>query len=287
MTKKSKSKKSRSQEDVVTLVSLLAALTLLIWAHIGGSGFDLPGLLEKVAFATIVAVAVRRLALLYEESKAEENVYDSSVIELYEHLDKAQERIWICQTWLPSTAADAQRILERGVADTQLLLASFKPGSPIYARIPARVDANTPEHAKLNSASSVLDFVKEKREGCVRFNPIHHPGWIAVIDDYVFWGATPVDKDNWAVRILFHKAHKRDVRAKFWIEQFGLLWDGINPKTNERWSHDYATECQYNEYLEKYVCKELSEGTSAPTIDVEGVRASAERKKERIRRRKD
>jgi hypothetical protein len=57
----------------------------------------------------------------------------------------------------------------------------------------------------------------------------------------VFWGPTPVGRDNHSIDFLFHKHPATGPKGRFWIEQFELLWT--------QYSHDYAAEVVFNEEL--------------------------------------
>lgn len=234
-------------------VCLLLAIALIVYAMIFGAGSSVAGVLEKIAFAVIVALGVRWLNVVFEENQPPQkaDIYSSSRAELYHAIENATRRIWICQTWLPGGAGDASKILERNLRNTRLLVTSFKHDSAIRARIAARIDSYTEEAAKQNVANSVALFVNRGKQDYVRFNPIHHPGWIAIIDSDVFWGATPVERDNWSVDLLFHRARVRDFRASFWKGQFELLWGKKGDEERVKWSHNYEVECAYNNKLRK------------------------------------
>lgn len=94
---------------------------------------------------------------------------------------------------------------------------------------------------KANVESSVRVFVENGQKATLRFCYGHHPGWIAIVDSWVFWGPTPVGRDNHSIDFLFHKHPAAGTKGRFWIEQFELLWD--------HYSHDYDAEAAFNEEL--------------------------------------
>jgi hypothetical protein len=256
----------RKRELIVTGLCLFLALGLFVWAVVLGSGVGAE-VLEKLCFALIVAVGVRWLTIVFDESQPlKEDVYGSSYLELYGALESAHHRIWICQTWFPGTGQISSIILDRKVPDLRILLASFHPKSAIFARIAARPDVNTADAARGAVAASVMEFVRRDQHSHVRFNPIHHPGWIAVIDDYVFWGATPVSRDNWSVPHVFHRAHRSDAKAQYWEGEFKLLWEGKD-EAGKTWSHSYEAECQYNKKLKRCASHAAPASTRAGASD--------------------
>lgn len=170
----------------------------------------------------------------------------SSVEEYYALIERATRRIWICQTWFPGVGMYAEKILGSKARDIRVLLASFKPGSPIFARIAGRrISADV---AKAHVFGSVQKFVREKRTRSVRFNFGHHPGWIAIIDSSVLWGPTPVDVDNHSRNIFFYKDSEEGKRGAFWIQQFSSLWDN---RGGMEFSHSFDEEKVYNAWLRK------------------------------------
>jgi len=175
---------------------------------------------EKISFAMLVALAVRWIGICFSEAELTEDSDDS---EYHEAIKAARHKIWICQTWLPGLERDAAEILQSKASNIRILLASFKQESPIFARIAGRrVKIST---AKANVASSVKLFIEDGKKDCLKFNYGHHPGWIAVIDSFVFWGPTPVHRDNHAIDFLFHKHRANEPKGAFWTTQFELLWD--------------------------------------------------------------
>ena len=165
--------------------------------------------------------------------------YSNLRSEYNERLSAASERVWICQTWLPSIGRDSEDICRGNAADIRLLLSSFKAGSAIYSRIQGRNISAA--RAKNSSASSIEAFAKQGKLDAIRFNYGHHPGWIAVLDKTVFWGPTPVDRDSHAEKFLFHKHTADSEEGRFWISQFETMWD--------KHSHSIEEEKQYNEEL--------------------------------------
>lgn len=222
----------------MTAVLFAVALSLLLFSlghQIAGNISKPIQMADRVAFAIIVAIIVRWVGIFFAET---ESIEESDHIEYYEAIKNANSRIWICQTWLPGGEGDAHRIIDSKAADIRLMLASFKEGSPILARIAGR--KIEPRAAKVNVAGSVWPFVKQNKKNCLRFNSGHHPGWIAVIDSRVFWGPTPVDKDNQAIDFLFHVHNTKGQKGTFWENQFNVLWSAC---------HGYDTEKRYNEQL--------------------------------------
>jgi hypothetical protein len=229
----------RQKEITVTAILAAIAVMLLLIALASGARISWQTVLQSIAFALFVALSVRWLNIVFEETQPVRDVYATSKAELIVAIQQARSTIWICQTWLPGAGGDATMILDRHAPDTRLLLASFDKESPIWARIKGRADVDE-DLAKSHSAASARQFIIDGRQHEVRFNPIHHPGWIAVLDSEVFWGATPVERDNWTVDLFFHRAPSSDPRAKLWIAQFKLLWEN---------SHSVELECQHNTKL--------------------------------------
>jgi hypothetical protein len=103
-----------------------------------------------------------------------------------------------------------------------------------------------------NSSSSFMPFFRKGKVDVVRFNPVHHPGWIAVIDSDVFWGQTPLDADNWNVPQVCHHARATEWRAEYWVSQFLFLWEGKDD-SGRPWLHGLETELQYNAVLRERI----------------------------------
>jgi hypothetical protein len=226
----------RRTEIIMTFVLAFMAISLLVLSLGPLRAYMLVQLGEKVAFATLVALAVRWLTIIFSEVEHSSNSDD---LEYHEAIKNANVQIWICQTWLPGIDRDAMEIIQSKVSNVRIMLASFKEGSPIYARIAGR--RIEPSTARMNSASSVRPFIEHGRKDCLKFNHGHHVGWIAVIDSDVFWGPTPVHVDNHAIDFLFHKYPGNSVEGEFWTTQFKLLWD--------HHCHSLEEEIEYNEYL--------------------------------------
>ncbi|MBW4652142.1 MAG: hypothetical protein KME20_03670 [Kaiparowitsia implicata GSE-PSE-MK54-09C] len=161
--------------------------------------------------------------------------------EYYNAIKLAHQRIWVYQTWLPTLEIEAQSISSNEVLDTRLLLLSFKETSPIYARLIGRYIEV--EDAKAFSSASVKLLVRSGKENCIRFNYGHHPGWIAVLDSFVFSGPTPVNKDSHNVDYLFDKYHVDTKRGEFWEKQFEYIWN--------KCSHSFDEEKTYNSRLSR------------------------------------
>jgi hypothetical protein len=244
-------------ELVITIILLLLCAGLLVWSKNLGMDLGWASLLEKAAFALLVALGVRWLTVLFQEIPETRDIYATTGAEIRKAITAAKERIWIFQTWLPGVGGDATLILDnQDAGDIRILLASFAEGSPIYARIKTRADlvvgrdaADIIEAAMNNSAGSALPFEARGKKDRVRFTKYHHPGWIAIIDNEVYWGATPVDKDNWNVPQVCYHANKKDPRAAFWVEQFMLMWKGKDPLMKKCLSHTFDEEKKYNHRL--------------------------------------
>jgi hypothetical protein len=244
-------------ELVISIILLLLCAGLLVWSKNFGATLDWASLPEKVAFALVVALVVRWLTVLFQEVPETRDIYASTGAEIRKAISGAKEHIWILQTWLPGVAGDATLILDnRDAGDVRILLASFVKDSPIYARIKTRYDLlvgsgsmDIIESAMNNSAGSALPFQAKGKKDCVRFTGYHHPGWIAIIDNEVYWGATPLDKDNWNVPQVCYHASKKEPRAAFWVEQFTLMWKGKDPLTKKCLSHSFDEEKKYNHRL--------------------------------------
>ncbi len=226
----------RGSELAVSAILVLIMCAALLWSQVLINPFA-KQLTEKIAFAFLVAVVVRWVTIGFSEFELLEQ---SSRGELHEAIDAASDRIWISQTWLPGTETDAIRIVQSRAPDVRLLLASFKPDSPIFARIAGRGMQVTEAQAFVRR--SVAPFVQGSRtEAPIRFCYGHHPGWIAVVDSSVFWGPTPVHVDNWANDFLFHRSTVHTKKGAFWMNQFQIMWS--------RYSHTYDDEKAYNSAL--------------------------------------
>lgn len=242
----------RPVEIAVSVVLLLGCLFLLLpgvldktvgWGDLG----------EKLAFAILVALAVRWLGIWFGEIPESQDIFESTGNQIRDAIQKATERIWVHQTWLPAVGGDARLILDSKASDIRLVLLSFREESPIFSRVKLRIDLPSGaapgarvEVAKNNSAMSARPFKAVKRKDSVRFTRYHHPGWMAIVDDEVFWGLTPLDADNWSVAEVCYRAKKTQRRAAYMVNQFRLLWEGTDPATGERISHTYEEEMQYN-----------------------------------------
>lgn len=245
----------RRIETAVAIVLLLGCGFLLLFRATGG-GVGWGDLAEKLAFATLVALGVRWLGIWFGEIPETQDIFESTGNQIRDAIQKATDRIWIHQTWLPAVGGDARLILDSRVTDIRLLLLSYREESPIFARIKLRFDlpsdaapGDRVEVAKSNSAMSALPFKAAGKQDSVRFTRYHHPGWIAVIDDEVFWGLTPLDADNWSIPEVCYRARRTQKRASYMVRQFKLLWDGTDPLTEERLSHTHDEEMRYNPRL--------------------------------------
>lgn len=226
--------RKRRKELLISGVLLVLAVGCLVWSLVNPSwGFG-SSFLERVSFALLVAITVRWVTICFDESGG---IALSSHVELLEAIASARSRVWISQTWLPGTEADAIRIAKSQADSIRLMLASHKPGSPINARIAGR--RISVGDAKAFAARSVAPIVAlQDGRWAIRFCFGHHPGWIAVIDSLVFWGPTPVDADNWANDFLFHRFRSRSEEGGFWEKQFETLW-------KDQHSHDYKVEKEH------------------------------------------
>ena len=122
--------KKRQTELIVTGVLALLAIVFLAWSQaLGAKGFW-GVLFEKASFALLVAIIVRWVTVWFSETG---DVQRSSHVELLEAISSARVRIWISQTWLPGTEADAIRIIKSKANSIRLLLVSHKSDSPIRA----------------------------------------------------------------------------------------------------------------------------------------------------------
>lgn len=225
--------RKRRNELIVTGVLGIAAIGFLAWAQaLGASGFW-GTFFEKVFFALLVSIFVRWITVWFAEVEGFDR---TSHTELFDAIRSARTRVWISQTYLPGTELDAERILKSKADSIRLLLASHKTGSPIHARLAGR--GMSPDTGKAFARGSVVPFAKAKDPRVtIRFCFGHHPGWIALVDSFVFAGATPVDRDNWSAEFLFKRVRSGSEEGIFWEKQFELLWSADN-------SHAYQDEQQ-------------------------------------------
>lgn len=228
--------RQRKTEISITVVLFLLAISLILLS-LGPLQGSLPIQIgEKLGFSLLVALIVRWLTVLFSEA---ETSVACDTSEYHEAIKTARHRVWVYQTWLPGIERDGTEILYSKAPDKRLLLLSFAPSSPIYARIKGRgMKVLT---AQNNAVSSVKPLVMARLTDCVRFNHAHHPGWIAVIDSCVFWGPTPIDLDSQALEFLFHKHAVSSPEGAFWVNQFQVMWD--------KHSHSFDDEKRYNPEL--------------------------------------
>jgi hypothetical protein len=228
--------RQRKTEIVVTIVLFIFAISLVLLSSGSWQGNSLIQIGEKLGFSLLVALIVRWLTVLFSESETSVN---SDKAEYYEAIKSARQRIWIYQTWLTGVETDGAEIVSSKAHDIRLLLLSFEKSSPIHARLKGRrMKVQTAKHY---SASSVKPFIENRLTDCIKFNYAHHPGWIAIIDSFIFWGATPIDRDSHSVEFLFHKHPVASPEGSFWLNQFKLLWN--------EYSHNLEEEKNYNEEL--------------------------------------
>lgn len=223
--------RQRKTEIIITIALFIFAISLILlssphnFVEVGG----------KLGFSLLVALIVRWVTVLFSEAETSE---DCDRSDYHEAIKTAHRRIWIYQTWLPDIG-DGTEILNAKASDKRLLLLSFKQASPVYARIKGReMELN---RAQVTSANSVESFVKAEKTDCVKFNYGHHPGWIAVIDSFVFCGPTPVNKNSLAMEFLFRKYRDSSQEGSFWVDQFEVMWGD--------YSHSFDEEKKYNPYL--------------------------------------
>jgi hypothetical protein len=227
--------KHKFEFGITTLLFILA-LILILLSLPKQDAESVQKFIGQLGLSLLVAIIVRWLSVIFSEV---ETSTGSDKSEYYEAIRTARNRIWIYQTWLPGVEGDAHGIISSRASDKRLLLLSFQPSSPIYGRMRGRrMGESTGKH---NSAASAKPFVENKLTNCVRFNVAHHPAWIAVIDSFVFWGPTPIDKDALAENFLIHKHPISSQEGRYWIDQFNLLWD--------KHSHDFDEEKKYNQEL--------------------------------------
>ncbi len=244
--------KRRKTEIIVTIVLFILAVSLLFYTFAQPNELFTAQLSEKLSFAMIVALFARWVSVLFTEAEFQE---DTEKNDYYEAIKHAKKRIWIAQTYLPGLESEAgaiaknKPVVNQDTTDKELriMLASFKEGSPIFARIAGR--EMEPDEAKTNVAGSVRTFVSKGHKDCLRFNYGHHPGWIAVIDSVVFWGPTPVDRDNHLVDFLWGRYGTSTPKGTFWVAQFEELWN--------KFSQDFDAESEYNEKLRKLRDRDL------------------------------
>lgn len=215
-------------------------------------------LLKDFALAILIGMTVRTINWGLSEEKKGAELSNSDLLkeikseiapirsslektnrkDLLDAIMNAKSRVWISSTWIPGTEEVTKKILNTKAKDIHIILASFKEGSPIFARIKGRkFDIET---AKGQVYVTAKPFVEKCKTDCIRFNYGHHPGWIAVVDSAVYWGPTPVDEGNWENDFLFNKHFDATEEGIWWIAQYELLW---------KESHDYSEEKKYNTKL--------------------------------------
>ena len=235
----------RRQEILLTLVIFLFATAFLLWSLISAPDNISGEIVGKLAFASYVALMVRWIHLAFSQVEKKEDIFGSSFGEYHNAIQNAKGKIWISQTWLPGVDRDAEEIIQVDEeVPVRILLASFKPVSPIWARISGRNILE--DRAKENVCGSIAPFCRVKAEGkneniSIRFSFGHHPGWIAVVDSEVFWGPTPIHVDNQSRPIFFQKDSIMGPKGRFWSRQFLRLW--------KEFSHSYDEEHVYNDKL--------------------------------------
>jgi hypothetical protein len=228
--------RKRETEIIITTVLFFFGLSLIFFSLPELGWQNAQKFLGQLGFSLLVAIIVRWLSVIFSEA---ETSTSSDKGEYYEAINNARNQIWIYQTWLSGVEGDAIGILDSKAADKRLLLLSFEPSSPIYGRMRGRgMKVSAGKH---NSAASVKPFVEYKKTNCVRFNCAHHPAWIAVVDSFVFWGPTPIDRDSHSVDHLIHRHPVASREGRFWISEFNLLWN--------KHSHSFDEETKHNEEL--------------------------------------
>jgi hypothetical protein len=207
---------------------------------------------EKLATAGIVVVIVRWLQLIFQETSKKEDIYASTLQAYRNAIERATRRIWIYQTWLPADS-DPKIIAKSAAQDVRIVLASFrcteifdKNSSYIFARIAGR-EIPIPE-AQGKVAGSVRPILDKLNLKAIRFNAGHHPGWIAVIDEEVYWGHTPITETSHQEDAYFNCAKIRDAKGEYWKDQFLDIW--INR------THPFDEELKYNPSLRPLCAKQ-------------------------------
>lgn len=237
-------------ELIVIFILIMVSMSFLFLSGAKKSltSYDL---LEKLAFAILVAIFVRLVDLSFSEAVPKIDMYSATLLDYQIALKSAKKCICINQTWLLEGAVEAEIVAKSNANEIKILLASFKIGpvdipynkldypSPIYARIASRgIDVS---FAQSNVAAAAIPLYKKSKK-YVRFCFGHHPGWIAILDNEVFWGPTPLLIDNQSMDVLY-RDNKKGERGKFWVDEFDRLWT--------KFSHDLNIEIKYNPYLEK------------------------------------
>lgn len=237
--------KRHRKELVLATVLIVLSVSMLFWLAGEQDLSRTQKVLEKIGLGFFIAAIVRVTAIAFSASETPVGDFRTTQGAYYKAITKAQNSIWVSETWLPGFATDAKRICDirkrKKTAEVQVVLASFKPKSFIFARIIKRKGVDVPT-AKKNVAQCAAYFA----EGEVRFAFGHHPGWITVIDEHtVFWGPTPIDEDNQIAEepACWNKDSINGERGRFWNAQFGLLWG------DKECSHDYETERTHNKAL--------------------------------------
>lgn len=137
-SKSEKTAKGHELEIIISIVLLLLAIGLLFWSL--GSQKDTFGthLGEKLSLALLVALVTRWLIVCFAAVTPKQDIHASSFIEYHDALQNAHSRIWISQTYLPGLDREAEEVLHRSLGDIRILLASLKPGAPIFPRLSGR-----------------------------------------------------------------------------------------------------------------------------------------------------
>ncbi|MFZ3384469.1 MAG: hypothetical protein WA144_11145 [Candidatus Methanoperedens sp.] len=249
----------KNKINITKNIFILMFLSGLLFFIYGQPPSPSTSLLKDLVLAILIGVIVRTINWgLSEEKKGAElsnsdllkeikseiapirsSLEKTSEYDLRDAIKKAESKVWIYSTWIPGTEQVTMNILNTKANDIRILLASFKEGSPIFARIKGRkFEIETAKHEVYMTAKP---FVDKCKADCVRFNYGHHPSWIAVVDSAIYWGPTPVDEGNWQNDFLIHKHFDATREGKWWKAQFELIWKN---------SHDYSEEKQkYNNKL--------------------------------------
>jgi len=248
------------RELAITLILVLVAIVLTQLAYGYGRGsqpYDLLSYVvllgDKSAIAILVGLSVRWLTVLFGETAARISAQPSGRVEVMEAMVKARSRVWFAQNWLHDGDGQGKILVEAKVPSDQLrvLFASFRLDddeengwvSPIYARGKSREYSASDVMTYVKA--SVLRFARAGKLTSVRFNFGHFPAWVVVIDNYVYWGPTPIHESNWAQDMLFRKDHVNNPLGQFWEDQFNRMWIMS--------SQDIAAEARWNKKLAEYV----------------------------------
>lgn len=240
---------------VLVLVAIILTQSVFLFspttAPVRVSGY-LATLIDKVAIAILVAIAVRWVNVFLGDKVVKIAAQPSSRVEVMTAVPTARKRLWFAQNWLHNGELQANKILDAVVPSDQLrvIFASFRRDddpergwvSPIYAR--GRSRGLDPSDMKSHVKESVMNFAKANRTDCLRFNYGHCPAWIVVVDNDVYWGPTPIHESNWNLDIHFNHDKSFNPLGAYWIDQFERMWST---------SHQLDVEAGFNEKLSEFI----------------------------------